>query len=85
MAADTDIYKACYWYLRCIKDIASQNIDKKFQLNAFESLIIVTTCLLQDFTQNITLRTIVYSVSVIVCCYVRYMLKHVFWKVKRTF
>ena len=41
------------------KGLSSPDIDKKFQLNAYESLIIVTTCLWQDFLQNITLRTIV--------------------------
>ena len=56
MNADTDVYKACYWFT----GFSSLEIDKKFQLNAYESLVIVTTCLWQDFRQNITLRATVY-------------------------
>ena len=76
MNKDTDVYKAMLQILRYIRDLASQNIDKKFQLNTYESLVIVTTCLWQNSPQNITFRIKVYSVSVILCCYVRYMLKN---------
>ena len=74
MGADTDVYNACIDIIlhQCLS--IPEYLNKKVYMH-IKVKAIETTSFCQDFSHKTCFKTINDSVSVIISCYVRYLLK----------
>ena len=62
--------------LHCISGLVSPNIDKKVKIYTYDGHSNENLVLAKFDHINRTIRTVTDSSSVVICCYIRYMLKN---------